>query len=115
MGAIGRLHICGDISPILGDVVLSGADIIDVDWMVDISSAASAFGHGPALCGNFDPVAVMLHGSPDRVHRAVTECAILGGTKSISAAGCEIPDGTPSRNLLAQARALKELDVLGRE
>lgn len=108
-GGIGRLHICGDMTRILSDVVQTGADIIDVDWMVDIRAAAQAFGGGPALCGNFDPVAVMLHGTPDQVYRAVTECALLGGPKSISGAGCEIPDGTPHDNLDAQTRALREL------
>ena len=90
-------------------MVRTGADIIDVDWMVDIGQAAAAFGDGPALCGNFDPVAVMLYGSPQQVHGAVTECALLGGPKSFSGAGCEIPDGTPHENLHAQTRALREL------
>ncbi len=115
MGGLGRLHICGDITPILDDVVESGADIIDVDWMVDIRLAAQAFGNGPALCGNFDPVAVMLQGTPAQVRQAVTECATLGGPKNISAAGCEIPDGTPHQNLCAQAQALRELPTPGKE
>lgn len=115
MGATGRLHICGDITRILGDVVQSGADIIDVDWMVDIRQAAAAFGDGPALCGNFDPVAVMLRGSPEQVYAAVTECALLGGPKSFSGAGCEIPDGTPHENLHAQTRALRELHKESKE
>jgi uroporphyrinogen decarboxylase len=114
-GGIGRLHICGDITRILDDVVQTGADIIDVDWMVDIERAAAAFGEGPALCGNFDPVAVMLHGTPNEVYSAVSECARLGGPKSLSGAGCEIPDGTPHRNLHAQTRALRELDEAGKE
>jgi MtaA/CmuA family methyltransferase len=109
MGAIGRLHICGDITAILSHVVRTGADIIDVDWMVDIGQAAAAFGDGPALCGNFDPVAVMLYGTPEQVHAAVTECALLGGLKSFSGAGCEIPDATPHENLHAQTHALREL------
>ncbi len=64
MGALTRLHICGNTTHILADMVQSGADIIDIDWMVDIGQAAEVFGDGPALCGNFDPVAVMLHGTP---------------------------------------------------
>jgi uroporphyrinogen decarboxylase len=108
-GGIGRLHICGDITLILDDVVQTGADIIDVDWMVDIRQAAMAFGDGPALCGNFDPVAVMLRGTSSEVRAAVVECARWGGPKNLSAAGCEIPDGTPHPNLHAQTRALRDL------
>jgi hypothetical protein len=40
------------------------------------------------------------------VRQAVLQSLRLGGTRSISAAGCEIPDGTPYENLLAQAEAL---------
>jgi uroporphyrinogen-III decarboxylase len=64
---------------------------------------------GAVPCGNFDPVAVMLQGTPDEVAEAVRGCAAVGGPRLISAAGCEIPDGTPDANLLAHARTLREL------
>jgi MtaA/CmuA family methyltransferase len=108
LGALGRLHICGNTTRILPLMVQSGADIIDIDWMVDIRRAAEIFKDGPALCGNFDPVAVMLQGTPDQVEQAVRYCLANGGERSISAAGCEIPEGTPPANLRAQARALRE-------
>ena len=112
LGATARLHICGDTSRILSDMVESGADIIDIDWMVDISRAAAAFGDGPALYGNFDPVAIMLWGTPEQVRQATLDCARGGGPKWCSAAGCEIPDGTPHKNLHAQARSLRDLAQL---
>ncbi|HEX7432296.1 MAG TPA: uroporphyrinogen decarboxylase family protein [Anaerolineaceae bacterium] len=107
MGALTRLHICGNTTHLLPLMVRSGADIIDIDWMVDIHRAASIFGDGPALCGNFDPVGVMLRGNQEEVTRSVLECQAAGGSRYFSAAGCEIPDGTPYANLLAQAQALK--------
>ena len=67
MGALTRLHICGQSSQIIGDMVTSGADIIDLDWMVDIGKAAAVYGERVSFCGNFDPVAVMLQGTPERV------------------------------------------------
>jgi len=87
----------------------SGADIIDVDWMVDMGQAAAIFGDRVAICGNQDPVAVMLNGRPEDVRRVTQACMIAGGARSISAAGCEIPLGTPHANLLAQVAALAEL------
>ena len=108
MGATARLHICGDISYILPYIAESGADIVDLDWMVDLSAAARAFGDHPATCGNFDPVAIALHGTPTQVHEATLNCLRLGGPRTISCAGCEIPDGTPHENLRAQAQALRE-------
>ena len=109
-GAIPRLHICGDTSHLLADMARSGAAIVDLDWMVDLGAAAGVFGpDGPAPCGNFDPVAVMLQGTPLGVEQAVRSCAALAGPRHFSAAGCEIPDRTPEANLLAHARVLREL------
>ncbi|NLF03165.1 MAG: uroporphyrinogen decarboxylase, partial [Anaerolineales bacterium] len=109
-GALARLHICGNTSRILADMVASGADIIDIDWMVDFHQAAKAFGDGPAPCGNFDPVAIMLQGTPAQVQAAVRACLQMGGPRCFSAAGCEIPDHTPRENLLTQAQVLRDVD-----
>jgi uroporphyrinogen decarboxylase len=105
-GGYGRLHICGNTNRILPDMAVSGADIVDVDWMVDINKAAAAFADKVALLGNFDPVVVMLQGTPEEVYDAVTECLNLGGPRAISGAGCEIPDATPHKNLQMQTQAL---------
>ena len=107
LGGITRLHICGDTTHILEAMTTSGADMLDIDWMVDIEQAASVFAGKAALCGNFDPVAVMLQGTPEEVRRAALDCQAKGGEQYFSAAGCEIPDGTPQENLRAQAKALK--------
>jgi MtaA/CmuA family methyltransferase len=110
MGALARLHICGNTTRILTGMAESGADIIDVDWMVDMRTAAGVFGDRAAICGNADPVTVMLRGTPEQVRQVTLDCLAAGGPRSISAAGCEIPDGTPHANLLAQARALADYD-----
>jgi len=108
MGALARLHICGNTSRILSDMAESGADIIDIDWMVDVDACAEAFGEGPAFSGNFDPVAILKEGSPEQVYQAAFDCLRRGGPKSISNAGCEVPIGTPHANLDAQNRAIRD-------
>lgn len=107
-GAVPRLHICGNTSRILADMADSGAQIVDLDWMVDLGRAADAFGDRVAPCGNQDPVAVMLSGTPDEVYARVLACLQAGGRRLFSMAGCEIPDGTPAANLHAQTRALQD-------
>jgi MtaA/CmuA family methyltransferase len=110
-GALARLHICGNTSRIVPQMVDSGADIIDLDWMVDIKSAAECYGEYPVICGNFDPVRIMLQGSPEEVYQATQYCLKNGGPRLISAAGCEIPDRTPHENLKAQTRAIREFPL----
>lgn len=109
LGAVGRLHICGNTTHLLTEMAESGADIIDLDWMVDLSQAAKLYSDKILLCGNFDPVNIMLRGTPEKVRQAVEECTTLAGKHYFSAAGCEIPDATPSQNLLAQFQTLCEL------
>jgi MtaA/CmuA family methyltransferase len=111
MGALSRLHICGNISKLLPDIAHCGADIVDVDWMVDFQEAARTCGT-QTVCGNFDPVGVLLQGSPDSVRAAVQHSVLAGGPRCISMAGCEIPDGTPQENLLAHVEALRALGSL---
>lgn len=113
MGALARLHICGNTTRILKQMTLSRADFIDIDWMVDMHAAATIFGD-TAVCGNFDPLAVMLRGTPEQVTTATRNCVKMGGARSFSAAGCEIPDGTPYQNLCAQREALQEMNLANR-
>ncbi|MBE0699975.1 MAG: hypothetical protein IH586_23865, partial [Anaerolineaceae bacterium] len=133
MGAIPRLHICGNTSKIVPDMARSGAQIIDLDWMVDFAKVAQlliplppggernrfAFakrGEGQysqtnaplSLCGNFDPVQIMLRGAPEDAYQATLACLTAGGPTCLSAAGCEIPIDTPPENIHAQNRALKD-------
>ena len=108
-GAIPRLHICGDTSHVLAEMAATGAEIVDLDWMVDLGRAAEVYADGPAPCGNFDPVEVMLRGTPEQVAEATRACAAAGGPRHFSAAGCEIPDGTPEANIKAHAATLEEI------
>ena len=110
MGALTRLHICGNTTRLLPKMGQAGADIIDLDWMVDLAHARETLGEEQVLCGNFDPVAVMLQGTPEQVYQAVTANLLSGGSRLLSAAGCEIPDGTPPANLAAQNKALADFN-----
>jgi MtaA/CmuA family methyltransferase len=107
-GTLARLHICGNTTRLLADMAESGADIIDLDWMVDLRQAGEVIGPRAALCGNFDPVAVMLNGTPESVREATLTCVDAAGPRGFNMAGCEIPDRTPVENLYAQAAALRE-------
>jgi uroporphyrinogen decarboxylase len=109
MGAIPRLHICGDTTGILRQMAASGAEMVDLDWMVDLERAAALYADGgPALSGNFDPVAVLLQGTPDEVYAAALRCLEIMGPRGISNAGCEVPLGTPHANLHAQTQAIAD-------
>jgi len=100
-GAAAKLHICGDTAPIVGLMARTGADVIDLDWMVPLDKARGTVGPGVTLCGNFDPVGVLLRGTPGSVAAAAQECLRMGGSRFILMPGCEVPSGTPEANIRA--------------
>lgn len=106
-GAKARLHICGNISSILKYLPQTGADIIDIDWMVDFKEANRIFEGKCTACGNFDPVNIMLNGSTNDVKEAVLSCIENGNETTFIAAGCEIPKMTPLENMIQVDATLK--------
>ena len=106
-GAKVKLHICGNITAILPHLKQVSPDILDIDWMVDFKNAAEMFkGTKTAVCGNMDPVSVMLQGDFERVKEKVLECTKLEDPTVLVAAGCEIPAATPEENLLLMDKLL---------
>lgn len=103
-GARVRLHICGDITPLLPMIGTIGCDIVDADSMVSLSAARKAMGPRTALLGNIDPVRVLRNGTVADTTRAIAACAAAAGAPYIVGAGCEIPRGTPSENIQALTR-----------
>jgi MtaA/CmuA family methyltransferase len=100
-GALVRLHVCGNTTHLLDAFGRLGADIIDIDHMVDLTQARRRIGPDPVLLGNFDPVAVVKDGTPETVGAACAAAHAAAGEPYIVGAGCEIPPGTPPANLRA--------------
>ena len=100
-GAAVKLHICGNITNIVEYMAQTGADIIDVDWMVPLDKAREFVGPEVTLCGNFDPSAVLLQGRPEDIANAAKDCIKTGGDRFILMPGCEVPPATPEENIRA--------------
>jgi MtaA/CmuA family methyltransferase len=100
-GGLARLHICGNINSIISQMAKTGADVIDVDWVVPLDEAREKVGEGITLCGNFDPSGVLLQGTPQSVSEAARECIDKGGKRFMLMPGCEVPQNTPKENIQA--------------
>jgi MtaA/CmuA family methyltransferase len=100
-GAAVKLHICGNIGGIIEHIAKTGADVIDVDWMVPLDKARQLVGPEVVLCGNFDPSAVLLQGRPQDVAEAASNCVAAGGKRFFLMPGCEVPPATPEENIRA--------------
>jgi MtaA/CmuA family methyltransferase len=100
-GGTVKLHICGNVINHIAFMVESGADVIDVDWMVPLDKAREYAGPDVVLCGNFDPAGVLLQGEPERIAEVAAECIMAGGDRFILMPGCEVPPATPEENIRA--------------
>jgi MtaA/CmuA family methyltransferase len=102
-GGLGKLHICGNTRALLPDICRSGADLVNVDHMVDFSAACAVYG-GAGICfkGNLDPVADMLHATPAECERrALARIGQAAGMRYMLSPGCEVPAAVPDEVLRA--------------
>ncbi|MBI4627001.1 MAG: uroporphyrinogen decarboxylase family protein [Verrucomicrobia bacterium] len=101
MGARVRLHICGNTTHLIDAMGRLGADLIDVDYPVDLAFAREKTGPRQILAGNLHPVRTVLPGPPAAITAALQACQNAAGPAWAVGAGCEIPRGTPLENFLA--------------
>jgi MtaA/CmuA family methyltransferase len=107
-GAKAKLHICGNTTHLLDMMAESGADVVNVDWMVDLKAARRAFGTRTCLKGNMDPVAWMVQSTPDGIMaKSAEDISIAGRTGFILSPGCEVPPDAPEENLRAMVEAAR--------
>jgi len=99
-GALIKLHICGNIAHLLPELKKLPIDILDIDWMVDMSEASKILDNTVIVCGNLNPVAEIQNLSADALFeksRGLVER--MRGRRFILSGGCEITVGTPHENL----------------
>ena len=110
LGGLVKLHICGNTTSILPDMIATGADIIDIDHLVvDMSKFVPMLGEHQVLSGNSDPVEVIMRGSRDDIFASVRHCWEQSGGRGIVCAGCEIPRDTSVENFTAYSEATRSL------
>jgi len=97
------LHICGDATPIVGDMVDTGARFLQLDHKVDRITAKSATQGRTTLMGTVDPSGVLALGTTDDVWTAARMDldALAAGGGYMLAPGCALPYGTPEANVEA--------------
>jgi len=106
-GGLVKLHICGNTSHLLKDMLQSGADLFNVDHLVDLQTALSVYGPaGKCIKGNLDPVRHLLQASPETCQQAALTCIEqASSSRYMLSAGCEIPAGVSDEVFQAFCRA----------
>jgi uroporphyrinogen decarboxylase len=103
------VHICGDTTKIIGDMAKTNADVIEVDWQVDMGEARRLFGEKTILMGNIDPSDPLVFGTPEAVDAKAKD--IIEKTKGkglFLSSGCAMGANTKPENMKAMIEAAKK-------
>jgi MtaA/CmuA family methyltransferase len=103
------LHICGDATRIVEDMVATHSQLLEVDYKVDLAAVKAGIRGKTAVMGTVDPSAVLTLGTPEEVREAARQdIRVLGaGGGFILSPGCALPYETPDENIAALVDAAR--------
>jgi uroporphyrinogen decarboxylase len=104
------IYFVNGCAPYLDDYASSGADVLGVDWRVDIDAVRRRVGDGVALQGNLDPGA--LFASPAEIRTRVADIlARAGSIGHIFNLGHGVLQHTDPEHVRAMVTAVRELST----
>jgi uroporphyrinogen decarboxylase len=102
-GKYSMIHICGNTSKILQDLVDIRPNCFSLEKKVDLHQAKEVLGGKVCVAGNVSPTGVFLNGRPEEVVAEAKECLQAWGRGGgfILTPGCDFPKAVPLENILA--------------
>ncbi|MEO0206033.1 MAG: uroporphyrinogen decarboxylase family protein, partial [candidate division WOR-3 bacterium] len=103
------LHICGDTTTIIDNILYTNADLISLD-RVNMARAMEKLSNKMRLIGNFDTGSILLS-DPEEIYRTtaiMVEQLKFARKGYIASTGCEVPIKAKRENVLAFIKAAKE-------
>lgn len=112
-GILLAYHICGNATPIIGDMVASGAAIVEIDQKSDQVACKNVARGRATLLGPVDPSDVMANGTPEEVTVKCLEALenLSPDNGFILGPGCALPPTTPHENVDAMIEAAKKFEL----
>jgi len=97
------IHICGDSTPILGDIVKIAPSCFSLESKVDLNTARTLLGGKVCVLGNVSPTGKFLSGTPQEVIAEAEGCIRAWGPHPgfILTVGCDFPKQVPFENVSA--------------
>jgi len=104
------LHICGDSTPILPEMVSTGAQILELDYKTDPAIAKQALRGKCTFLGPVNPELIWSARSPSVVQEAARQAIeiLAPGGEFILGAGCALGIDTPTDNIHALVEAARK-------
>lgn len=97
------LHICGNTTRILEDILIIQPDCYSLESKVDLGEARRVLGKKVCVLGNVSPTGSFLNGKPEEVCCEVRKCLSVWGEPVgyILTVGCDFPNSVPLENIKA--------------
>ncbi|MCA9679973.1 MAG: uroporphyrinogen decarboxylase [Kofleriaceae bacterium] len=109
-GGVPIIYFVNGCAPYLADYASSGADVLGVDYRVDIGAVRARVGDGVALQGNMDPGALFL--PPEQIRARVADVlARAGRVGHVFNLGHGVMPQTDPAHVRAMVEAVKELSA----
>jgi len=99
------LHMCHNCTPLIPLLVKTGAKSIGIDQKVEIKKAKENASPSVSIVGNINPIDILTK-KPEEL-REITRMVIESGV-DVVAPGCGLLAQTPTANVLAVTKAVKE-------
>lgn len=111
------IHMCGNATRIIPDMVQTGALYFELDAKIDRRAVRQATAGRVTIFGTVDPGHLLPHGTPEEVAAAAREDIRLLGQagRYVLCPGCTLPYDTPVENVRALVATAHEHGVYGAE
>jgi len=102
-GKYSMIHICGDTTQILEDIVDIGPSCYSLEAKVDLKKAKEVLGGKVCVAGNVVPTGAFLSGTPEEVIAEAQGCIDAWGEGGgyVLTLGCDFPKTVPFENAMA--------------
>jgi len=97
------IHICGNTTRILEDIVDIGPHCFSLDSKVNLGKAKEILGEKVCVAGNVSPTGAFLSGTPEEVIKEAQACVDTWGKGGgyLLTLGCDFPKTVPLANVMA--------------
>jgi len=103
-GIVTIMHVCGDINQSVGVIAKTGVDAMDIDYMVDLSTARNSIERQICLRGNLSPMD-LIGMSSDEIVEHCKKIIDTAGFPFVLSTGCVVARDTPKGNIDAMVAA----------
>jgi uroporphyrinogen decarboxylase len=102
-GKYSMIHICGDSTKILRDVLEIAPNCFSLENKVDLRTAKEVLGGKVCVAGNVSPTGAFLSGRPEEVAEEARACLGAWGKEGgyILTIGCDFSKDVPLKNMMA--------------